>query len=90
MTPKKPAPPSRARKLPLGSVAKAAAAGDGLEAIRTELARRLDDPNLEARDLPGLSREYRLLVAAIEARGGSRKADGLDELAARRKSRRSS
>lgn len=89
MTARKPVPEPRSRKLPLGSVSRATQSGEGLEAIRVELARRMDDPNLEARDLPALAREYRILTAVIDAQGGMAKGDGLDELAARRKSRRS-
>lgn len=76
--------------MPLGSVGKAVQSDQALEAIRMELARRLDDPNLEARDLPALAREFRILSAAIEAKGGGVKGDGIDELARKRAARRSS
>lgn len=62
--------------------------GRGLEAAALETYRVLMDPETPAQAKAALLREYRMAVAALEAKvkpGGSK----IDELAARRKARRS-
>jgi hypothetical protein len=88
VTPRKPAPTPRARKKPLGSVSRAASSGDGLLAVRAELTRRLDDPNLADKDVAGIVRALLAVEARIAAQSVTKEA-GLDELAARRNARRS-
>jgi hypothetical protein len=59
-----------------------------LETLRDLLEAVLNDPGTAARELPGLSREYRLTVEALAALAPAPGGSKLDEIAARRRKRR--
>lgn len=72
-----------------GSVSRAARSGEVLLAVRAELCRRLDNPNLEDRDVASLARELRILQREIDSAGSGEVGDRVDELSERRRARRS-
>ena len=58
-----------------------------LEALRDLLEGVLNDPETSARDLPTVSREYRLTVSTLAGLGPPAGSSKLDEIAARRRKR---
>lgn len=58
-----------------------------LEAVRGLLEAVLNDPETPPRELPGLSREYRLTLAALAQLAPPAGVSKLDEIAARRRKR---
>jgi hypothetical protein len=64
--------------------------GRGLQQIAEELALALTDPETPPAAKAACARELRMVLAAIAAQGGKAEVDLVDELAAKRKARRSS
>ncbi|GAB3117866.1 hypothetical protein GCM10027160_29070 [Streptomyces calidiresistens] len=73
------------------SVAAAAASGDrrrALEALRDDLAHRLDAEGTTDRDAAALATQLRLVLSDLAALRGGETGDSVDDLAARRARRR--
>lgn len=58
-----------------------------LEALRGRLEAALNDPATTTRDLPSLSREYRMTIAKLSELAPAAPGSALDEIARRRKKR---